>query len=263
MAVELAMADAKAPADTRRWPELARFDCFACHHELVEPGRGGEFDVANWRQSRQAAGSVGRPQLAVGCNPIVKIAADVANDSAAEGVDAMLSRLRQPFAANVFGDPKVLAEQGSVVVDWCKTLEARLARVDFQGTHGTDIARTVLRELAEHANAGCDYDTARQLYGAWSVVYAELLANRAIQLSAANQAELDKQLARINRQDPFVLERDRIKPPCEAPPEINWTANERGEQLEKAVQRAFSTRARYDPDIFADIMASLARLTDE
>jgi hypothetical protein len=263
MAVELAMAGAKAPADTRRWPELARFDCFACHHELVEPGRGVGYDVANWCQLRQAAGAVGRPQLAVGCVPIVKIAAEVVNDSAAESVDAVLSRLRQPFTANVFGEPKLLAEQGAAVIAWCKTLEARLARVDIQGTSGTHLARTVLRKLAQHANARCDYDTARQLYGAWSVVYTELLANSAIRLSAANQAELDKQLARINRQDPFVLERDRIKPPCEAPPETNWTTTQRGEQLEKAVQRAFSTRAKYDPDIFADIMASLARLTDE
>jgi hypothetical protein len=248
------MADAKAPADTRRWPELARMDCFACHHELIEPG---------WRQSRQAAGAVGRPQLAVGCIPIVKIAAEVVNDSTAESVDAVLSRLRQPFAANVFGDPTMLAEQGAAVVAWCEALESRLERLNFQGAGGMGTARAVLRKLAAGADADCDYDTARQLYGAWSVVYAELLANNAIRLPAADQAELDKQLARINRQDPFVLERDRIKPPCEVPPEVNWTATARGEQLEKAVERAFTTRMKYDPDKFADIMATLARLTDE
>ena len=198
-------------------------------------------------RSRQAAGTIGRPQLAVGCIPLVRIAAELANDPAAESVDAVLSRLRQPFAANVFGDPKMLTEQGAAVVAWCKALEARLEKIDFQGASGADAARTVLRNLAAHANAKCDYDTARQLYGAWSVVYDELVANNAIRLSAADQAELDKQLARINRQDPFVLERDRIKPPCEVPPEIRldghraWRAT--GESCRESIYHSREVRS--------------------
>jgi hypothetical protein len=234
MAIELAMADAAAPLSAGRWPELARLDCFACHHELVEP---------SWRQLRSAATTPGRPQLAVGCIPLVKIAAALADDPAAESVDAMLLRLRQPFADNVFGDRQMLVDQGTAAVAWCRELEKRLQRMNFEGVKGGEAARTVLRSLAERAAAEpCDYDTARQLYGAWVVIYGELVANKSMRLSDANQRELDSQLARINRNDPFVLQRDRIKPPCEVPAETDQSAL--GEQLEEEVRNAVTTRTR-------------------
>jgi hypothetical protein len=251
MAVELAMADARAGAN--RWPELARLDCFACHHELVEPA---------WRQARQVSATPGRPQLCVGCVPLVAIAAELANVPGAENVDAATAKMNRPFDTDVFGDPAMIVEQGAAVVSWCEALERQLESMNFQGEQGGDVARTVLRKLAERSEARCDYDTARQLYGAWSVVYTELVANHAIQLSHTDQAALDKELARVSRSDPFVLERQRIKPPCEVPPDSNQTPAARGEQLEKSVQNAFTTRRKYDPDIFADLMAKLAELTD-
>ncbi len=246
MAVELAVADANTPGTERRWPELARLECFACHHELAGPG---------WRQMRTAA-TPGRPQLAVGCVPLVEVAAEVAG----ENVDAIMARLRAPFTANVFGDPAALAEQGGAVVAWCESLERRLADMDFRSEKGRKVALQALHRIAEQAaNQSHDYDTARQLFGAWRVVYDELVANRAIQLSAADQKKLAGILERIDARDAFALERDRVKPPCDPPPAVDPTVAAR--QQEAVLDKAFINRANYNPATFSQVMRALGDLT--
>ena len=114
MSAELAMSD----VTKNRWPELARFDCFACHHELAE---------SPWRQERDATGIPGRPELIVGCLPLVRVAAQVvAGPSADRQLDALIERLQAPFQSAAFGDPQLLAKDGPVIVRGCDTIERNL-----------------------------------------------------------------------------------------------------------------------------------------
>jgi hypothetical protein len=192
----------------------------------------------------------------------VAVAAEAAGDRAGENIDAIMARLRAPFAANVFGDPAVLAEQGAAVVAWCESLERRLAAMDFQADEGRKLARSALSRIANQAAVQShDYDTARQLFGAWRVVYDELVANRAIQLSAADQQKLAGILERIDARDAFALERDRVKPRCDPPPAVDPTVATR--QQEAVLEKAFVNRANYNPATFSQVMRALGELTDE
>lgn len=261
MAVELAVADASAPAPqepgaTARWPELARMDCYACHHELIEPG---------WRQYRKAVAAVpGRPQLTVGCVPLVAVAAEVGGNTTAEKVDKVLARLQTPFERDVFGDPQGIAEQGAAVTAWCKELEDRLDKRDYKGDSGQRIARQALHAIAEQCGREYyDYDTARQLFGAWMVIYGELVANQAIQPSAADTARLDAVLQRINGDDTFSLERNRMQPPCEAPTDQKLASAEAANEREARLDKTFVSRADYMPATFSQEMRQLDALTRE
>jgi hypothetical protein len=253
MAVELAVADATMPGDKVRWPELARLDCFACHHELAEPG---------WRQFRSvSAAAPGRPQLALGCVPLVSVAAQTAGGAEADvEIGLMLARLTEPFKTNVFGDPQLLQANGQAVADSCQALEQQLAAMDFRGEAGRNAARTILRAIAEQAAAEHrDYDTARQLFGAWRIVYEELKAAGGITLPDANQSQLDELLRRIDERDVFALERERIKPPCEAPPQSDSAAAPENELSTKAT----TNRVNYNPASFARLMTRLNARTAE
>jgi hypothetical protein len=253
MAVELAMADATSPADSNRWPELARMDCFACHHELLEPG---------WRQFRPVSTTLGRPQLAVSCIPLVAVAAELEKSDSRDDFSTVLARLREPFAEDAFGDRAKLASQGAVVVAWCRALENSLEKMDFGPDNGPSAARFALRALAKHGKDELyDFDTARQVYGAWLVVYDELVQNQAIQLPNVARQKLDAKLAQIGGTDPFVLERNLLLVPCTPP--LEGQKPETESQREADLKKLFDKRTRYQPAKFAEALATLAELLDE
>jgi hypothetical protein len=249
MAVELAMADAAAPADERRWPELARMDCYDCHHELREP---------SWRQLRAGSSSTpvrppGRPRLAVGSLPLAAIATDVALGPTADAeFTKLLGELHAPFEHSAFGDPAVLARRGAAMVGWCRSVESRLASAEITA----EVVRGVLHSIAEHAASDYrDFDTARQLFGAWTVVFEELVANGGIELSAAARQQVNSLLERIDQRDPFIFEpKARFRDPAKPPEERS---------VEMLLPRMFSNRVIYDPAAFASLLQRLDALTRE
>ena len=99
------------------------------------------------------------------------------------------------------------------------------------------------------------------MFGAWRVVYDELVANHAIQLSAADREKLAGILERIDARDAFILERDRVKPPCEPPPSVDPTVAM--QQQEAVLGKAFVTRVNYNPATFSQVMRALGELTGE
>jgi hypothetical protein len=249
VSVKLAMADAAAPREQNRWPELARLECFACHHELVEP---------SWRQSTGSVAAAGRPQLAVGCFPLFAVAAEIARDSNHRAFNAIAGMLRQPFATNIFGDPKLLAQQGEIVVRKCESLERYLMKLDFDSDAGQRAARAVLRAITRQAAATpYDYDTSRQLLGAWRIVYDELVTQNALPFSAS---ELEK-VRSIVQPISGNLADAALKSPCDAPPELTAEMKLDREKLQVEVLRdTFASRITYDPAQFTQVMKELDAL---
>src|SRR5262249_27762073 len=92
LAGQLANSDAKRPVKTPDWPELAVFDCYACHHELKN---------AAWRQTRESPGGApGRPALQEWHFILARIALKTGGDS---DLDGKMSELRQALARQPFG----------------------------------------------------------------------------------------------------------------------------------------------------------------
>ena len=245
MSVELSMADATAPREEDRWPELARFDCFACHHDLDGDDESGQ------SQFRTAGGVPGRPQLTVGCMPLVAVAAHVAKGGTADKDLAELAKqLQAPFQSSAFGDSADLAERGPSIVGWCRSVEQGLAARPLTPAQAT----AVLHEIANQAaSEDRDFDTARQLFGAWKIVYEELVTNNALPLSPQSQQQVDARLARIEARDPFVLERRPPRQPGAGDPE--------DQSVEARLPELFGNRAKYAPAEFAKFMRALDDLT--
>jgi hypothetical protein len=235
--IELAMNDAKQYNSL----DFARLDCYACHHDLAD---------SQWRQLREAHGIPGRPLLAVGSIPIVEVAARVVRgQDAARQMDGLVEQLRTPFVEATFGDPDQLARLGPTVVAGCKKLEKQLNK-DLTAEQ----AREVLHDIAQFgASEPVDFDTARQLMGAWRVVYLELKANDATGLSANDQSQIDDLLGQILKRDFFVLRQSTGRAEKDEPDH---------ESIKQRVGILFQDRMNYKPEKFAVVMKRLDELTN-
>ena len=160
----VALRTAVALADDSRtnWPELARLECYSCHHELRTP---------SWRQENHAERFPGRPRLELGCLPLVRVATELGTGNA-EDFDTLTERAREPFANNLFGDPVKIAELRTAVDGWSTGVVESLADMPLDETKVREILALLLDVAAEGTH---DYDTARQLTGAIYVVGEELL----------------------------------------------------------------------------------------
>lgn len=236
MNVELTLAD----VEHRQAIDLARFDCFACHHDLKE---------SQWRQLRPATGIPGRPLLSIGSLPLVEIAARVvAGERSVELLRGFVDRLQAPFEASTRGDAKKLAEVGPQIVDRCRKVETLLARpftAEQAGALLDDLAQAGSKEYV-------DFDTARQLLGAWCVVYEELAKNNSLGIEAARQRQVDGILTQIRAGDFFVLGRLA---------DSNARAAGEDKSIATRLPELFGDRVKYQPAKFAAVMKRLGELT--
>ena len=237
MSVELAMAD----VEQKRWPELARYDCFACHHDLAD---------SRWRQLRTETGIPGRPELSVGSLPTVVVAAEVVDGKAsAEQLVGLMEQLHAPFQSASFGDPQTIVDVGPEIVRWCSFMEQQLVKESFK----PEQARAVLHGISQQASSEyVDFDTARQLLGAWCVVYEELVANHALPLDPTAQEQVDALLKQIQASDFFVLTRLSAESPQGA---------SENQAVAARLPELFADRAKFKPDKFAAVMKRLDELT--
>src|SRR5205823_2481854 len=106
--------------EERSWPELAQFDCYACHHDLKSN---------SWRQKRGYTGKPGRPDVRPWPTALVKLAIQhaaqdnkelAANLSAEYGL--RVKALSAAFDAQPFGDPKKVAAAATAAADWADQL---------------------------------------------------------------------------------------------------------------------------------------------
>lgn len=114
---ELLLAEANRATDKHEALDFARFDCYACHHELRFPGE---------RQKRGYDGPPGRPPLraaaGVPAGIVVKHAEGITAgglDKQAAGFDPKWLTLKKAATAKPFGDPVALKTDAKAMKDWC------------------------------------------------------------------------------------------------------------------------------------------------
>jgi hypothetical protein len=146
------------------WPELAQYECFACHHDLVDNG---------WRLRRQPVGSPGRPLLREWPFVLARVMLRVFSPSNAT-IDAEVKALEasvrsQPFGGEDLGpDARKLADSLEKLA--LEFQERPLTREEAQQV------RQTLCEMAADAKFVLDYDSARQVVWAFQVVDRDLVA---------------------------------------------------------------------------------------
>ncbi len=152
---------AEADAGDPKWPRIAQFDCYACHHELELP---------SWRQERGYVGKPGRPQGRPWPTVLARLALGQMGQSD-ETLNTQLKALRGAFDAQPFGDRQRIAAVAGKLAEWADRQAAELAgvKVDAAG------AGKLLRFLAAMGQEpGVDYDSARQIAWAAQTLYKEL-----------------------------------------------------------------------------------------
>jgi hypothetical protein len=141
------------------WPELAQFDCYACHHELK---------VKSWRQQRGYAGKPGRPNERPWPTALVELGTFQANsDGKTAEFETLLKNLTLTFDARPFGEPKQVAAAARNVADWADGLlpAVRERRIDRKSAQ-----RLLGRLCAIPEEKLLDYESAREIAWAFSVV---------------------------------------------------------------------------------------------
>lgn len=152
--------------DSQAWPELAVFDCSACHHDLAAP---------SWRQKRGYGKSLpGRPQMFAWPEALVKLGIrqragddDEAYKKDWDAYHGKMEELRRVLDRRPFGDPKAIhdvamGEDG--LVAWLD----QLANDVFKSPVGKeDAGRTLQTLVTLPPETYPDFHSARQL--AWAI----------------------------------------------------------------------------------------------
>jgi hypothetical protein len=167
------------------WPELAHYECYACHHDLTS---------ASWRQlavldkTRPRVPS-GRPVLRDWCVQLARIA-QLAHPATAPDTPATTQSLAFLLRTQAFGPPaytsalarEVNAANERLATDW-ETL------ADTAWT--PDLMTELLRGLVEYgAEAHLEYDAARDL--AWAIDTILLEAGDKLANSRQMKSKLDQ-----------------------------------------------------------------------
>ncbi len=84
-----------------RWPELAQFECSACHHELRQ---------ADWRQDEHAT-APGRPMLRNWSSPLCQAVLKALAPEQVAGFDERQRQIDLAVAAQPYGNPVLLDQR--------------------------------------------------------------------------------------------------------------------------------------------------------
>jgi len=148
LARDHAEAEAKQPGT---WPELAAYDCYACHHELKHN---------NWRQQRSSAGRPGRPPMRPWATALLPLSLAGLDGDLAASFQKSIRDLDTAFTNTPFGAPAEIAKHAGAAVavsdQVLKALESRTFKRD-------DAAKLLQRLVAESAKELYDFDSARQI----------------------------------------------------------------------------------------------------
>jgi hypothetical protein len=231
---EQAQGEALAKTPGGAWPDFARYDCYACHHDLRRP---------SWRQTRKNDAPPGRPPEPTWSNALVRLGVALADPSHAqthlEAYHAKLRRFHEALKARPFGDRTEAAAAAQDLARWAESFLPDLRK----GGAGTSLSRettlTLLHQLCREGRDIWDYDAARQVAWAFVVLYDEAQAFDPKTVPDPKVAEilkaLDTQLGLRLR------ERDQTGP------------------LENTLEGRLKTIADYDPAAFHAALAKLER----
>jgi hypothetical protein len=157
-----------------RWPDFARFDCYACHHELQAQ------DGASWRQVRRRDGRPGRPTSPDWPSILIQLGIEAAGPQQAAARQGELKQQMESFhgslKARPFGDLQSAARDARTVAARADSLIKTLSHTVFD----QDLARQLLSRLCKIAgDPDLDYDSARQIAWAFRIIYEDSLGQGA------------------------------------------------------------------------------------
>jgi hypothetical protein len=183
------------------WPDFARFDCYACHHDLKVP---------SWRQERGYGGRTpGRPPVPFWPEVLVQLGITVADPTGSKGRLSEYQHARDAFyaatASRPFGNRKpaadgaqTSADAAQALADWADAVSKDLHGVIEDPKHVViDRKRAIqlLHQLCQMAlTTPLDFDSARQIAWSFRIIYRE---TRAIDPKDLNDPELGKILDKL------------------------------------------------------------------
>jgi len=161
----------KADPVGAQWPDFARFDCYACHHELQAR------DGVSWRQVRRRDGNPGRPTAPEWPLVLIQLGIEAAGPQRAAIQEAEfkqhLAEFHESMTLRPFGDPARVVPAAQKTAAWADSLLKSLNRTTLDVAQ----ARKLLDRLCNMARGRIpDYDSARQIAWAFRVMYRESLS---------------------------------------------------------------------------------------
>ena len=162
------------------WAEFARYDCYACHHELPSAGllpEAGE---------RAKTGSSGRPDTPYWwralCQPRSRSRESAGGAERLVQLESMLGAFHDGLLARPFGDRQKASQAASAIIEWIKPIVEELDAMTevAEGAPGAVIYRKaaigLLHRLCQMVReTSLDYDSARQLTWAFRTIYREVV----------------------------------------------------------------------------------------
>jgi len=188
--MKLLAAQADQGDTDKSWPELAQFDCYACHHDLKSK---------SWRQKRGYKGNPGRPDMRPWSTALAHLGILQASKGDADQEKKLakdlhdkLKELTTAFTAQPFGEPKAVAQAARQTEEWANGL---LTKIRSEGVDRAAAHRLLVGLGAESKSRLLDFDSARQLTWAFRSIQNELDPEYKTKAEPAKLLkELDEQL---------------------------------------------------------------------
>jgi hypothetical protein len=204
-----------------RWPNFARFDCYACHHEL-QAANG-----ASWRQVVRREAAPGRPLSREWPSVLMQLGIVAASEKRAEPqieqLEKDLTAFHQSVDQQPFGTSECAVRARAVAAS-----ASALLNIHDQTTFEPALARKLLTRLCDMANGQvADYESARQIAWAFRIVYHEMTSE------GKRDAFIEQALADLERH--LFLDLASKKMPAE---------------IETALPDRLKTVVEYDPEFF-------------
>jgi hypothetical protein len=227
----------RSPVSKPEWPELAVFDCFACHHDLRTP---------SWRQRPKGAGQVpGRPVLQPWSFALARIAAKTLGTSGPD-FDGQIADLRKAVSAQPFGRQKDLVKTASPAAQWLHGQALEREKKPVSRADGLALLKDI---VAVASSETLDYDSARQLLWAYQLVDGELK-------SADPAAKKIKEIMDPLGKKMFLLD---LRSGNKAAATISGEKKQR-ETVEVNLDAVLPPVANYDPSEFRAKLKEIAKL---
>ena len=167
VAFETTLRLAGSLAGSKDWPELAVFDCYACHHDLKSN---------NWRQKRGYVGKPGRPTMQTWPTSLVELALHHSSDAKKiderlDEFNTKLKKIRAAYDDQPFGNPEQITASALDLAKWIAG-QAKQTKVSADITPAT-YKRMLTGLIDAHKDRYLDFEAARQVAGAIRAVYTE------------------------------------------------------------------------------------------
>jgi len=237
----LADAQLQMPVIKPDWPELAQFECFACHHDLKDK---------SWRQRRTVRGTPGRPMLRGWPTVLAKLALKTLGEDPQEW-DRRVVPIEKLLSDQPFGRRDRWHEVVKPVTKWLDQQAAALERNPLPRDAGLPLLRDF---VAVAVSEFWDYDSARQLVWATQVLRRELATDRSSEAVRNTIAMIDAELTDVEKLFALNLLDGR-----KAQQEVPGSTTKSREVIEVDLQKTLPPIADYDAIAFREKFRKLAK----